>query len=99
MLACGSPSRGGARVCGAAPSFLPGSSSSETVGEVEARSDGLRSRSWSEPGSGPGSVEVEEGCAVRIGVLGTGTVGRALSGKLAVLGHEAWVGTRDVDAA
>jgi predicted dinucleotide-binding enzyme len=36
---------------------------------------------------------------VRIAVLGTGVVGRALSGKLASLGHETWLGTRDVAAA
>jgi 8-hydroxy-5-deazaflavin:NADPH oxidoreductase len=35
---------------------------------------------------------------VRIAVLGTGMVGRALSGKLAALGHETWLGTRDVAA-
>jgi 8-hydroxy-5-deazaflavin:NADPH oxidoreductase len=36
---------------------------------------------------------------VRVAVLGTGMVGRALSGKLAALGHETWIGTRDVEAA
>jgi predicted dinucleotide-binding enzyme len=36
---------------------------------------------------------------MRIGVLGTGMVGRALSGKLATLGHETRLGTRDVSAA
>jgi predicted dinucleotide-binding enzyme len=35
---------------------------------------------------------------MRIGVLGTGMVGRALSGKLAELKHDVMMGTRDVDA-
>ena len=35
---------------------------------------------------------------MRIGILGSGSVGRALAGKLLVLGHEVWVGTRDVAA-
>lgn len=35
---------------------------------------------------------------MRIAVLGTGAVGRALSGRLAELGHEVAVGTRDADA-
>jgi predicted dinucleotide-binding enzyme len=35
---------------------------------------------------------------MKIAVLGTGMVGRALAGRLAELGHEATVGTRDVDA-
>ena len=35
---------------------------------------------------------------MRIAVLGTGAVGRALSGRLAELGHEVAVGTRDPDA-
>lgn len=35
---------------------------------------------------------------MQVGVLGTGMVGRALSGKVAALGHETWVGTRDVPA-
>jgi hypothetical protein len=35
---------------------------------------------------------------MRIGVLGTGTVGRAVAGRLAGLGHEVMVGTRDVAA-
>jgi predicted dinucleotide-binding enzyme len=33
------------------------------------------------------------------GVLGTGTVGQALAGKLAELGHEVRMGTRDPDAS
>jgi 8-hydroxy-5-deazaflavin:NADPH oxidoreductase len=36
---------------------------------------------------------------MRIGVLGTGMVGRALSGKLAELGHDTRMGTRDVASA
>jgi len=32
---------------------------------------------------------------MKIGVLGTGTVGRTLAGRLAELGHEVMVGTRD----
>jgi 8-hydroxy-5-deazaflavin:NADPH oxidoreductase len=36
---------------------------------------------------------------MRIGVLGTGLVGRTLSGKLAELGHEIRIGTRDVASA
>src|SRR5437763_1308769 len=32
---------------------------------------------------------------MRIAVLGTGTVGRALAGRLAAVGHDAVVGTRD----
>lgn len=35
---------------------------------------------------------------MRIAVLGTGSVGRALAGRLAGLGHEVTVGTRDVRA-
>lgn len=35
---------------------------------------------------------------MKIGVLGTGMVGQAISGKLAELGHDVVVGTRDVDA-
>ncbi|HEX6262284.1 MAG TPA: NAD(P)-binding domain-containing protein [Actinomycetota bacterium] len=35
---------------------------------------------------------------MRIGVLGTGSVGRVLGGKLAELGHEVMLGTRDVEA-
>jgi 8-hydroxy-5-deazaflavin:NADPH oxidoreductase len=34
---------------------------------------------------------------MRIAVLGTGMVGQALAGKLAALGHEVTVGTRDVE--
>src|SRR6266702_1583822 len=33
---------------------------------------------------------------MRIAVLGTGTVGRALAGRLSELGHDVMVGTRDV---
>lgn len=33
---------------------------------------------------------------MNIGILGTGVVGQAISGKLAELGHEVMVGTRDV---
>jgi predicted dinucleotide-binding enzyme len=36
---------------------------------------------------------------MRIGVMGTGMVGRSLSGKLAELGHETRIGTRDVGSA
>ncbi|MFN2525776.1 MAG: NADPH-dependent F420 reductase [Actinomycetota bacterium] len=35
---------------------------------------------------------------MRVGVLGSGTVGRAIAGKLASLGHEVLIGTRDVQA-
>src|SRR6266704_5318013 len=35
---------------------------------------------------------------MKIGVLGTGIVGRTVSTKLAELGHEVILGTRDVDA-
>jgi len=35
---------------------------------------------------------------MRIGVLGTGSVGRAIGGKLAELGHDVMLGTRDVGA-
>jgi predicted dinucleotide-binding enzyme len=34
---------------------------------------------------------------MRVGVVGTGVVGRTISGKLAELGHEVMLGTRDVD--
>jgi 8-hydroxy-5-deazaflavin:NADPH oxidoreductase len=34
---------------------------------------------------------------MKIGVLGTGMVGRALAGRLAGLGHDVVVGTRDVE--
>src|SRR5438093_1168529 len=37
------------------------------------------------------------GTDMRIGVLGTGMVGQALAGKMAELGHQVMVGTRDVD--
>ena len=36
---------------------------------------------------------------MRIGVLGTGGVGQTLAAKMASLGHEVMVGTRDVQAA
>jgi 8-hydroxy-5-deazaflavin:NADPH oxidoreductase len=36
--------------------------------------------------------------AMRVGVLGTGTVGRAITARLAELGHEVVVGTRNVTA-
>lgn len=36
---------------------------------------------------------------MRITVLGTGMVGQAIAGRLAELGHEVTVGTRDVDAS
>jgi len=36
---------------------------------------------------------------MRIGVLGTGAVGRTISAKLASLGHETRLGTRDVEAS
>lgn len=35
---------------------------------------------------------------MKVAVLGTGMVGRALAGRLAELGHDVTVGTRDVDA-
>jgi len=35
---------------------------------------------------------------MRFGVLGTGTVGRSIGSRLAELGHDVMVGTRDVDA-
>jgi predicted dinucleotide-binding enzyme len=35
---------------------------------------------------------------MKIGILGSGGVGRALAGKLFGLGHEVWMGTRDVAA-
>ncbi len=35
---------------------------------------------------------------MRIAVLGTGSVGRALAGRLATVGHDVTVGTRDVQA-
>jgi predicted dinucleotide-binding enzyme len=35
---------------------------------------------------------------MRVGVLGTGVVGQALSGKMADLGHDVMVGTRDVES-
>jgi predicted dinucleotide-binding enzyme len=36
---------------------------------------------------------------MKIGVLGTGSAGRAIAGALADLGHEVSIGTRDVDAS
>jgi hypothetical protein len=36
---------------------------------------------------------------MRIGVFGTGMVGQALAGRLAELGHDVMIGTRDVPAA
>jgi 8-hydroxy-5-deazaflavin:NADPH oxidoreductase len=36
---------------------------------------------------------------MRIGIFGTGTVGQALAGRLAELGHDVMIGTRDVSAA
>jgi predicted dinucleotide-binding enzyme len=36
---------------------------------------------------------------MRVGVLGTGVVGETLAAKVAELGHEVMVGTRDVEAA
>ena len=35
---------------------------------------------------------------MKIAVLGTGAVGRALAGRFAELGHDVTVGTRDPDA-
>ena len=35
---------------------------------------------------------------MRVGILGTGTVGRTLSARLSGLGHDVSIGTRDVDA-
>ncbi|MEA2451522.1 MAG: 8-hydroxy-5-deazaflavin:NADPH oxidoreductase [Actinomycetota bacterium] len=35
---------------------------------------------------------------MKIGVLGSGTVGRTLAGKLSSLGHDVTIGTRDVDS-
>jgi len=35
---------------------------------------------------------------MKIGVLGSGMVGQAISAKLAELGHDVWIGTRDVAA-
>lgn len=42
------------------------------------------------------SDEGTRGSPLRVGVLGTGVVGRAIAGKLLDLGHEVVVGTRDV---
>jgi 8-hydroxy-5-deazaflavin:NADPH oxidoreductase len=39
------------------------------------------------------------GVEMRVGVLGTGGVGQTLAGKIASLGHEVKMGTRDVQAA
>jgi predicted dinucleotide-binding enzyme len=39
----------------------------------------------------------QEGQHMNIGILGAGMVGQTLSGKLAELGHNVMVGTRDVD--
>lgn len=35
---------------------------------------------------------------MRVGILGTGVVGRSIAGRLAALGHEVIIGTRDVEA-
>src|ERR671919_1447101 len=35
---------------------------------------------------------------MRVGILGTGTVGRTIAAKLVALGHEVLIGTRDVEA-
>jgi predicted dinucleotide-binding enzyme len=35
---------------------------------------------------------------MRVGILGTGMVGRSVAGKLAALGHDVLIGTRDVEA-
>jgi predicted dinucleotide-binding enzyme len=40
-----------------------------------------------------------KGVQMRIGVLGTGGVGQTLAAKMASLGHEVMLGTRDVQAA
>src|SRR3954451_23276200 len=45
-----------------------------------------------------GSPGGGENPSVKISVLGTGMVGRALAGRLAEVGHEVVVGTRDPDA-
>jgi predicted dinucleotide-binding enzyme len=45
-----------------------------------------------------GAVETG-GTAMRVGVFGTGVVGRTLAVKLASLGHETRLGTRDVEAS
>jgi 8-hydroxy-5-deazaflavin:NADPH oxidoreductase len=41
----------------------------------------------------------EEGTMTTYGVLGTGAVGQAFAARLATLGHEVRMGTRDVEAA
>ena len=47
----------------------------------------------------PACEEIEtKGFAMRIAVLGTGMLGQAVAGKLAELGHEVVVGTRDPEA-
>jgi 8-hydroxy-5-deazaflavin:NADPH oxidoreductase len=38
-----------------------------------------------------------EGFSMKFGVLGTGTVGRVIGSRLAELGHDVTIGTRDVD--
>lgn len=46
---------------------------------------------------GPGRHAGAAGCiALRVGVLGTGAVGRAIAGKLMELGHDVVIGTRNV---
>ena len=35
---------------------------------------------------------------MRIAILGTGTVGQTVAGRLVELGHDVTVGTRDIDA-
>jgi predicted dinucleotide-binding enzyme len=47
----------------------------------------------------PYTFEEQEQPLMKIAVLGTGMVGQALAGRLAELGHDVSVGTRDVAAA
>lgn len=39
----------------------------------------------------------QEEVGMKVGVLGSGAVGRAIAGKVAAIGHDVTMGTRDVD--
>ena len=47
---------------------------------------------------GSRQVCIEEGSRMRVGVMGTGTVGRVIGARFSELGHDVAIGTRDVDA-
>ena len=54
-----------------------------------------RENNWDPTGANTGAAKEPR---MNVGVLGTGIVGQTIAGKVASLGHDVRVGTRDVDA-